>query len=259
MTSEMLIGILVPFLGTTLGAACVFFVKKNLPRNVERALTGFAGGIMTAAAVWGLLIPAMEHRPDLGSWAFVPAMVGFWLGVLFLLLLDQTVPHIHMNDCGQEGRRCGMSRTLMLVMAVALHNLPEGVAVGVAYADSQTGGGISAASALTLSLAIALQNFPEGAIIALPLRAEGVSRRKAFLYGAMSGAVEPLGAVLALAAASIAVPVLPYLLGFAAGAMIYVVVEELIPEMSSGEHSNIGTVFFSIGFTVMIAMDMLLG
>jgi len=258
MTNEMLIGILVPFLGTTLGAGCVFFVKKALPRGVERALTGFAGGVMTAAAVWSLLLPAMEDQAHRGPWAFVPAVVGFWLGVLFLLLLDQTIPHQHMNDCGQEGRRCGLSRTVMLVLAVALHNLPEGVAVGVAYAGSQSGN-MTAASALTLSLAIALQNFPEGAIIALPLRAEGASRKKAFFYGAMSGAVEPLGALIALAAASLAVPVLPYLLGFAAGAMIYVVVEELIPEMSSGGHSNIGTLFFSLGFTVMIAMDMLLG
>jgi ZIP family zinc transporter len=256
---EMLLGIMVPFLGTTLGAGCVFFVKKALPRGVERSLTGFAGGVMTAAAVWGLLIPAMEYRSDLGSWAFLPAMVGFWLGVLFLLLLDQTVPHMHLNDCGQEGRRCGLSRTAMLVAAVALHNLPEGVAVGVAYAGSQSGSGITAASALTLSLAIALQNFPEGAIIALPLRAEGTSRKRAFFFGALSGAVEPLGAFLALAFASLAVPGLPYLLGFAAGAMIYVVVEELIPEMSAGEHSNVGTLFFAIGFTLMIAMDMLLG
>ena len=259
MSMEMLIGILVPFLGTSLGAACVFFVKKELPRSVERGLTGFAAGVMTAAAVWSLLIPAMEHQAHKGVWAFVPAVVGFWLGVLFLFLLDEAVPHMHLNDCGQEGKRCGLSRTAMLVAAVALHNLPEGVAVGVAYAGSQSGSGITAASALTLSLAIALQNFPEGAIIALPLRAEGSSRKRAFFFGALSGAVEPLGAFLALAFASLAVPVLPYLLGFAAGAMIYVVVEELIPEMSAGEHSNLGTLFFCVGFTLMIAMDMLLG
>lgn len=259
MTNEMLIGMLVPFLGTALGAGCVFFVKKTIPRGVERALTGFAAGVMSAAAVWSLLLPAMESQTTLGRWAFVPAVVGFWLGILFLLTLDQTVPHQHMSDCGQEGRRCGLSRTLMLVLAVALHNLPEGVAVGVAYAGSQSGSGITTASAMTLSLAIALQNFPEGAIIALPLRAEGASRKNAFFYGALSGAVEPLGALLALAAASMAVPALPYLLGFAAGAMIYVVVEELIPEMSAGGHSNTGTLFFAIGFTLMIAMDMLLG
>ena len=253
-------GILIPFFGTTLGSACVLFMKNKLHPMLQRALTGFAAGVMTAASVWSLLIPAMEQSESMGKLSFFPAAAGFWLGILFLLLLDRAVPHLHMNSSKAEGPQSSLQKTTMLVLAVTLHNLPEGMAVGVVYAGWLSGEmGITAMGALALSLGIAMQNFPEGAIISMPLRSEGISRKKAFLYGALSGAVEPVGAALTILAAGFVVPLLPYLLSFAAGAMIYVIVEELIPEMSEGKHSNIGTILFAAGFTVMMALDVALG
>ena len=257
---EIIREIFVPFLGTTLGAGCVFFVGKGLPRSLQRALTGFAAGVMVAAAVWGLIIPSMEHASGMGTPAFVPALVGLWLGFLFLMLLDKIVPHLHQNAACPEGMQCSLKRSSMMVLAVALHNLPEGMAVGAVLAGMLAGdAGISSAAALTLSLGIAIQNFPEGAIISIPLHQEGMSRRKAFLMGALSGLVEPIGALLTLLAAGLILPALPYLLAFAAGAMLYVVVEELIPEMSEGEHSHVGTVLFAVGFSVMMVLDVVLG
>lgn len=252
--------ILIPFLGTSLGAACVFFMRKTLSDGVQRAITGFAAGVMVAASVWSLLIPAIEQSSDMGGWSFVPAFVGFWVGVLFLLLLDHIIPHLHAKSGQQEGPQSQLARATMLVLAVTLHNLPEGMAVGVIYAGFLSGNTqITAASALALSIGIAIQNFPEGAIISLPLRAEGESKWKAFGGGVLSGVVEPIGAVLTLLMAQLIVPALPYLLSFAAGAMMYVVVEELIPEMSQGKHSNLGTVFFAVGFTLMMVLDVALG
>ena len=260
MEIQVFRGILIPFLGTALGSACVLFMKNTFNSLLQRALTGFAAGVMVAASIWSLLVPAMEQSASMGQWAFVPATVGFWIGILFLLLLDKTIPHLHMNSSKSEGPKSSLQKTTMLVLAVMLHNLPEGMAVGVVYAGCLTGdGGITAMGALSLSLGIAIQNFPEGAIISMPLRAEGVSKGKAFLYGALSGAVEPIGAILTILAAGFAVPILPYLLSFAAGAMIYVVVEELIPEMSEGSHSNLGTVLFAAGFTLMMILDVSLG
>lgn len=260
MEGNVVWGILLPFLGTVLGSGCVAFMKNGLNAGVQRALTGFAAGVMVAASVWSLLVPAMEYAEDMGQWAFVPAAAGFWFGILFLLFLDRTVPHLHMNSSSAEGPKSTLPKTTMLVLAVTLHNLPEGMAVGVVCAGWLAGDtGITALAALALSLGIAIQNFPEGAIISMPLRAEGVSKRRAFLYGTLSGAVEPVGAVLTILAAGLVVPALPFLLSFAAGAMIYVVVEELIPELSQGVHSNVGTVFFAAGFTVMMALDVALG
>ena len=253
-------GILIPFLGTSLGAACVFFMKKTLGEGVQRALTGFAAGVMVAASVWSLLIPAIEQSSSMGSWSFVPAAAGFWAGVVFLLALDHIIPHLHRNSKQAEGPRSRLGRTTMMVLAVTLHNIPEGMAVGVVYASYLSGNAqITAAGALALSLGIAIQNFPEGAIISMPLRAEGEGKGRAFLGGVLSGVVEPLGAVLTILAARHIVPALPYLLSFAAGAMLYVVVEELIPEMSQGKHSNLGTVFFAVGFSVMMILDVALG
>lgn len=259
MTNTTL-GILIPFFGTALGSACVLFMKNKLNPILQRALTGFAAGVMVAASIWSLLVPAMEQAASMGHWAFVPAAVGFWTGILFLLLLDRTIPHLHMNSSKAEGPQSSLQKTTMLVLAVTLHNLPEGMAVGVVYAGWVSGdAGITAMGALALSLGIAIQNFPEGAIISMPLRAEGAGKGKAFLYGVLSGAVEPIGAALTILAAGLVLPLLPYLLSFAAGAMIYVVVEELIPEMSEGNHSNVGTILFAAGFTVMMALDVALG
>ena len=253
-------GILIPFLGTSLGAGCVFFLKKSLSDGIQRALTGFAAGVMVAASVWSLLIPAMEQAADLGRLAFFPAAVGFWLGILFLLLLDHLIPHLHQNSLQAEGPKSQLQRTTMMVLAVTLHNIPEGMAVGVVYAGYLAGTAqITAAGALALSLGIAIQNFPEGAIISMPLRSEGMGKAKAFAGGVLSGVVEPGGALLTILAAGLVVPALPYLLSFAAGAMLYVVVEELIPEMSQGEHSNVGTLAFALGFTLMMALDVALG
>lgn len=257
---SIILGILVPFVGTSLGAACVWLMKRGLNRQVERGLTGFAAGVMTAASIWSLLIPAMQQAEAMGRWSFLPAVVGFWIGILFLLALDKTIPHLHLHSEQSEGAKASVPKTAMLVLAVILHNIPEGMAVGVVYAGWQAGqAGITLASALALSLGIAIQNFPEGAIISMPLRAEGMSKRRAFLWGVFSGAVEPVGALLTICMAGLVIPVLPYLLSFAAGAMIYVVVEELIPEMSEGNHSNIGTLCFAIGFTIMMALDVALG
>ena len=253
-------GVLIPFLGTSLGAGCVFFMKKSLSNTVQRALTGFAAGVMVAASVWSLLIPAIERSAGMGKLAFLPAVLGFWVGVLFLLALDHIIPHLHANSGQPEGPKSQLRRTTMMVLAVTLHNIPEGMAVGVVYAGYLAGDGqITAAGALALSLGIAIQNFPEGAIISMPLRAEGMKKSRAFAGGVLSGAVEPIGAVLTILAAGLIVPALPYLLSFAAGAMLYVVVEELIPEMSQGRHSNIGTVFFTLGFSVMMLLDVALG
>ena len=249
---ELFYGISIPFLGTVLGAACVFFMKKSLGDLVQRALTGFASGVMVAASIWSLLIPAMEQSSQMGKLAFVPAVVGFWIGILFLLLLDRVIPHLHRNSEQAEGPKSQLQRTTMMLLAVTLHNIPEGMAVGVVYAGYRSGSvPITAAGALALSLGIAIQNFPEGAIVSMPLRAEGMKKGRAFLGGVLSGVVEPIGAVL--------IPILPYLLSFAAGAMLYVVVEELIPEMSEGKHSNIGTIFFAVGFSMMMILDVALG
>ena len=260
MTFEILREILVPFLGTTLGAGCVFFVKKQLNLSIQRALTGFAAGVMVAASVFSLLLPAVEQAAPMGKFSFFPAVSGFLAGIFFLMLLDRIIPHLHMNSDSPEGIRSKLKRSSMMTLAVALHNLPEGMAVGVVLAGLLKGTpGISTAAALTLSLGIAIQNFPEGAIIAIPLRNEGMKRGKAFLLGTLSGVVEPIGAVLTLLAADLIVPAMPYLLSFAAGAMLYVVVEELILEMSEGAHSHVGTVLFAVGFSLMMALDVILG
>ena len=257
---EAVYGVLIPFLGTSLGAACVFFMKKSLGDLIQRALTGFAAGVMVAASIWSLLIPAIERSAERGRWAFAPAAVGFWVGVLFLLGLDHAIPHLHRNAQQTEGPKSQLRRTTMMVLAVTLHNIPEGMAVGVVYAGYLAGDAqITSAGALALSLGIAIQNFPEGAIISLPLRAEGLDRGRAFAGGVLSGVVEPVGAVVTIWAAQAVLPALPYLLSFAAGAMLYVVVEELIPEMSQGQHSNVGTLCFALGFSVMMALDVALG
>ncbi len=261
MIIEVLRGILIPFLGTSLGAGCVFFMRKSIHPLLQRALIGFASGVMVAASIWSLLIPAIEQGE--GASAVLPAVLGFWVGILFLLLLDHVIPHLHMNSEeaeGPESAKARLKKTTMLVLAVTLHNLPEGMAVGVVYAGYMSGNSnITALGALALSVGIAIQNFPEGAIISMPLRAEGVGKGRAFLYGVLSGVVEPLGALLTIFAAGLLLPALPFLLSFAAGAMMYVVIEELIPEMSEEPHSNIGTVLFALGFTVMMALDVVLG
>lgn len=254
------IGILIPFIGTSLGAACVLFLKKDMGLTLQRALSGFAGGVMVAASIWSLLIPALEQSASLGKLSFVPAVAGFWIGILFLLLLDHLIPHLHRNASQAEGPKTKLQRTTMLVLAVTLHNIPEGMAVGVVFASLAAGNEqISLAGALALSVGIAIQNFPEGIIVSMPLQSEGMRKSKALLYGVLSGIVEPIGALLTILAAWLIVPALPYFLSFAAGAMIYVVVEELIPEMSQGQHSDIGTVFFAVGFTVMMILDVALG
>ena len=252
--------LLTPFFGAALGAVCVFFLKKGLGDRVQRGLTGFASGVMVAASIWSLLIPAMEQSAGVGGWAFLPAVTGFWAGILFLLGLDHLIPHLHQRSQQAEGPRTQLQRSTMMVLAVTLHNIPEGMAVGVVYAGLLSGEGqITMMAALALSLGIAIQNFPEGAIISMPLRSEGMGKAKAFAGGVLSGVVEPVGALLTILAAGLVVPALPYLLSFAAGAMLYVVVEELIPEMSQGEHSNVGTLAFALGFTLMMALDVALG
>ena len=257
---QTFLGIFIPFLGTTAGAACVFFMKKSLGDLVQRSLAGFAAGVMVAASIWSLLIPAIEQSAAMGKLSFVPAFFGFWFGVLFLLVLDHLIPHLHLGSEQAEGPKSKLARTTMMVLAVTLHNIPEGMAVGVMYAGFLAENAqITAASALALSIGIAIQNFPEGAIISMPLRAEGQRTGRAFLGGVLSGVVEPIGAVLTILAAQLVIPVLPYLLSFAAGAMLYVVVEELIPEMSQGKHSNLATVFFAAGFSVMMVLDVALG
>ncbi|MBO6302283.1 MAG: ZIP family metal transporter [Ruminiclostridium sp.] len=257
---ELIKGVLIPFAGTSLGAACVFLMKKQLSVTVQRILTGFAAGVMVAASVWSLLIPAIDQSSEtMGKLAFLPAAAGFLLGIGFLLLLDRLIPHLHLNSDKAEGLSSKLPKNMMMLLAVTLHNIPEGMAVGVVYAGMLYGGGMSASAALALAIGIAIQNFPEGAIISMPLEAEGMGKVKAFAAGVISGAVEPVGALVTVAAAGLIVPAMPYLLSFAAGAMIYVVVEELIPEMSAGEHSDIGTVAFAAGFTVMMILDVALG
>lgn len=260
MNTQVLQGLLVPFLGTTLGAALVFFLKRDLPEKVQKGLSGFAAGVMVAASIWSLLIPALEGSKSLGQWAFMPATVGFWLGILFLLLLDRLIPHVHL-DGEQEGVRSSLPRAMMVALAVALHNLPEGMTVGVVYAGTmhaEQAGTTSVASALILAIGIALQNVPEGAIVAMPLRQAGMSRVKAFTLGMLSGAIEPLGALLTIGLAAVFAPMMPVLLSFAAGAMLYVVVDELVPEMAQGAHTNVGTVLFAVGFSLMMAMEFIL-
>ena len=256
----MLMGVWMPFLGTALGAACVFLLRDGLGERVNRALLGFASGVMVAASVWSLLIPAMEQSEAMGRWAFVPAAGGFLLGMAFLLALDRLIPHLHVDSNEPEGPRCSLGRSAMMVLAVTLHNIPEGMAVGVMYAGLRMGGAsLSATGAFALSLGIAIQNFPEGAIISLPLHSGGASRARAFLLGALSGIVEPVAALVTILLADVLTPVLPVLLAFAAGAMLYVVVEELIPESAAGHHSNIGTIGFAVGFALMMALDVALG
>lgn len=258
--TETFWGLFIPFLGTSLGAACVFFLRGEMNQNLQRVLTGFASGVMVAASIWSLLIPALEQAAPMGRWAFLPSVIGFGIGMAFLLLLDHVIPHLHMNADKAEGPRSHLARTTMLVLAVTLHNIPEGMAVGVVYAGFLSGtSGITAASAMALALGIAIQNFPEGAIISMPLKSAGLGNQKAFLGGVLSGIVEPIGAVLTIALTALVVPLMPYLLSFAAGAMMYVVVEELIPEMSAGEHSDTGVIAFAIGFMVMMSLDVALG
>lgn len=260
MSVEVLQGILLPFVGTTLGSACVLFMKRNLSLSVQRALTGFAAGVMVAASIWSLLIPAIEQSDFMGSWSFIPAIIGFWSGILFLLVLDKTIPHLHLGSDEPEGVRTKLKKTTMLVLAVTLHNIPEGMAVGILFAGRLSGvSSITLASAFALSIGMAIQNFPEGAIISMPLHSEGMKKGKAFIFGTLSGIVEPIAAIITILPAQFFIPILPYLLSFAAGAMIYVVVEELIPEMSAGKHSNLGTIFFALGFTVMLILDVALG
>ena len=243
-----------------LGSAFVFFMKDEMPERVQKTLLGFASGVMVAASVWSLLIPAMEMEEGQGAFSVVPAAVGFLLGVGFLLLLDELTPHLHLGSSSPEGPRSRLSRTAMLALAVTIHNLPEGMAVGVVFAGAEQGvGGLSLASAVAVSLGIAIQNVPEGAIISMPMRAEGNSRWRSFLIGSLSGAVEPIGGLSVVLLASLLTPVLPYMLAFAAGAMFYVVVEELIPEASSGKHSNLSTIGFAVGFVLMMVLDVVMG
>ncbi len=258
--SALATGLLIPFAGTAAGAACVFFLRRELSVAVQRALTGFAAGVMVAASVWSLIVPAIEQSAGMGRWAFLPAFLGFWLGILFLLLLDRVVPHLHRAAGQTEGPKSRLSGTAMLVLAVTLHNIPEGMAVGAVYAGLRSGSvEITAGGAMALALGIAIQNFPEGAIISMPLCSEGTGKGKAFWLGVLSGAVEPVFGALTVLAAALIVPAMPVLLSFAAGAMLYVVVEELIPEMSARGHSNLGVLFFAVGFSLMMALDVALG
>ena len=260
MNEHVFYGILIPFLGTSLGAACVFFMKKTLKEQVQRALIGFAAGVMVAASIWSLLIPAIEQSDSMGRWAFLPAAIGFWIGTLFLLLLDHIIPHLHQNSETAEGPASRLQKTTMMILAVTLHNIPEGMAVGVVYAGYLLGHSeITVAGAMALSLGIAIQNFPEGASISMPLKSNGMKKHKAFLYWVASGIVEPIAASITILLASYVTPFLPYFLSFAAGAMLYVVVEELIPEASQGDHSNIATIGFAIGFVIMMILDVAMG
>lgn len=259
MNTQIVIGLLIPFAGTSLGAAMVFLLKNNVSQKLQRILTGFAAGVMVAASFWSLLQPALESSESMGKLSFIPAAVGFLIGIGFLLVLDIVTPHMHMNNEG-EGPKSALKRTTKLILAVTLHNIPEGMAVGVVYANIIAGNSlVSMAGALALAIGIAIQNFPEGAIVSMPLRAEGMSKGKTFLYGVLSGAVEPVAAIITIFAFSLVTSLLPYMLAFAAGAMIYVVVEELIPEMCEGEHSNAGTIAFALGFVLMMVLDVALG
>lgn len=258
--TTLIIGLIIPLLGTMLGSAFVFFMKEDLPERVQKTLLGFASGVMLAASVWSLLIPSMEMEEAQGAWSVLPAAVGFLLGIGFLLALDDLTPHLHLGTDKPEGPRSKLSRTAMLALAVTIHNLPEGMAVGVVFAGAEQGAAhLTLASAVAVSLGIAIQNIPEGAIISMPMRAAGNSRWRSFLIGSLSGAVEPLGGLAVVLLASLLTPVLPYMLSFAAGAMFYVVIEELIPEASSGKHSNLSTIGFAIGFVLMMVLDVVMG
>jgi len=259
-TMKIVIGLLIPLAGTVLGAAMVFFLKGEMKPKLQKALLGFASGVMIAASVWSLLIPSIEMAEANGSIAWIPATVGFLLGIGFLLLLDTVIPHLHVNSDKPEGKQSKLGKSVMLVLAVTLHNIPEGMAVGVVFAGMTAGNAvISTAGAFALAIGIAVQNFPEGAIISMPLIGTGISKRKAFSYGVLSGIVEPIGAIITIMLTSLITPVLPYILAFAAGAMIYVVIEELIPEAQAGEHSNIGTIGAALGFALMMILDVALG
>ena len=252
-------GLLIPFLGTSLGAFCVLFMKKEMDPKIQRILTGFAAGVMVAASIWSLILPAMDQSSHMGRLAFIPTAVGFCAGMLFLLLLDHFIPHMHLNNV-EEGPKSKLHKTTMLVLAVVLHNIPEGMAVGIVYAGWASGQvEISISAALALAIGIAIQNFPEGAIISMPLHAQGMSKKKACWQGILSGIVEPVAGLITILLSQLILPILPYLLSFAAGAMIYVVVEELIPEMSEGEHSNSATILFMLGFVLMMILDVALG
>ena len=260
MTITLIIGLLIPLLGTMLGSAFVFLMKDEMSVRLQKSLLGFASGVMVAASVWSLLIPSMEMEEGRGTWAVLPAAVGFLLGIVFLLLIDELTPHLHIGTDKPEGVRSHLSKTAMLALAVTIHNLPEGMAVGVVFAGADNGvTNISLTSAIAVSVGIAIQNIPEGAIISMPMRAAGNSRWRSFLIGSLSGAVEPVGAIAILMLASLLMPVLPYMLAFAAGAMFYVVIEELIPEASSGQHSNLSTIGFAIGFVLMMVLDVVMG
>lgn len=253
-------GLLIPFLGTTLGSGMVFLMKNKINKKIEKLLLGFASGVMIAASIWSLIIPALNMAEEQGIITWVPATIGFLLGICFLLVLDSIIPHLHLNTDKPEGLKSKIQKTTMMVLAVTLHNIPEGMAVGVVFAGALAQNtGITMAGAIALAIGIAIQNFPEGAIISMPLKSEGMSKTKAFLYGTLSGIVEPIGAILTICLTNLVVPILPYLLSFAAGAMIYVVVEELIPESQTGEHSNIGTIGVAIGFVIMMILDVSLG
>ena len=257
---QMFLGLAIPFLGTTLGAAMVFLMKKEMNKKVEKILLGFASGVMIAASVWSLLIPSIEMAETQEKVAWIPAAIGFLLGIVFLLVLDSVVPHMHLESENPEGMKSKLKKTTMMVFAVTLHNIPEGMAVGVVYAGLTVGhSGISVLGALALSIGIAIQNFPEGAIVSMPMCAQGIGKKKAFLLGILSGAVEPVAALVTIFLSGLIIPALPYLLGIAAGAMIYVVVEELIPEAQAGEHTNIGTIGTAIGFALMMVLDVALG
>ena len=258
--NDLVLGLLIPVLGTTLGAATVLFMKKQINPALEKLMLGFASGVMIAASIWSLLIPSIEMSEQQGRIGWIPPAIGFLLGIAFLLLLDTLIPHIHLDKEKPEGIKSKLKKTTMLILAVTLHNIPEGMATGVTFAGATLGNtGITLTSAFALAIGIAIQNFPEGAIISIPLRGEGVSRKRAFLYGALSGIVEPIAAIITIFLTSLVTPILPYVLSFAAGAMIYVVVEELIPESQMGEHSNIGTIGVAIGFVIMMILDVALG
>lgn len=257
---QLALGLLIPFVGTTLGSAMVFLMRREMNKKLEKLLLGFAAGVMIAASVWSLLIPAIDMAGEQGRTAWIPAAVGFLGGMAFLLVLDSLIPHLHLESAQPEGIEAPLKKTTMLVLAVTLHNIPEGMSVGVTFAGALFGhAGITMAGAFALAVGIAIQNFPEGAIISMPLRSEGMPRFRAFTYGSLSGIVEPVGAAVTILLASRIVPALPYLLAFAAGAMIYVVVEELIPESQTGEHSNVGTIGVALGFVIMMILDVALG
>ncbi len=261
MNGFILQSLIIPFIGTTLGAACVFFMKKELNARLRRALLGFAAGVMVAASIWSLLIPSMEQAAlnGMGKFSVFPAVIGFCVGMLFLLLLDNVIPHIHIDN-SIEGPKSNLKKSTMMVLAVVLHNIPEGMAVGILYASWRNGNAqIAATTTVALAIGIAIQNFPEGAIISMPLKAQGMSKRKSFILGMFSGIVEPIAGIIIILISSLIIPILPYLLGFAAGAMLYVVVEELVPEMAEGEHTNTGTILFMIGFSMMLVLDVILG